>query len=93
MKIGIHTNSVGKYFFITDNKETLLCADEDVAKCLDISLNEYTDRLRKISNGSLYLNNSNLYIDIDQEEKDYYIDLFKEEFSKELILIELSKSK
>lgn len=91
MRIGIHTNGVGKYFFVIDN-ETLLSADVDIAEFLGISLDNYTDRLKKISNGSLFMCSDNLYIDIDESENNYYINLFKEEFSKELILSKLSKS-
>lgn len=91
MRIGIHTNNIGKYFFVIDDK-TLLSADVNVAEFLGISLDDYTDRLRKISNGSSFMCNGNLYIDIDENENNYYINLFKEEFSKELILTKLSKS-
>lgn len=91
MRIGIYTNSVGKYFFVTD-RSAPLCSDGDVARFLGISLAEYKDRLRKISNGSLFMCSDNLYIDINESENNYYINLFKEEFSKELILSKLSKS-
>ena len=88
MNIKIEKN--GEYIFYTvyDNNSKM-CTDKEIAKFFDISVDEYRERLKKLNIVKFYNGDNEAFL-VNYINEDKLIDIFKNEFVKELTLLKLS---
>lgn len=88
-----------KWRFFVLNKKQFLLTSTDIAEKFSIPLEEYEKRVinkvLKHKNAkvifTLDFSKRNVVFENDNTPEEYYVERFKEEFSKELILLELSE--
>ena len=66
-----------------------MCTDKDIAKFFDISVNEYREHLKKLNIVKCYNGDNETFL-VNYINEDKLIDIFKNEFVKELTLLKLS---
>ena len=88
--VNIKIEKNGEYIFYTvyDNKSKM-CTDKDIAKFFDISVDEYRERLKKLNIVKFYNGDNEAFL-VNYINEDKLIDIFKNEFVKELTLLKLS---
>ena len=88
MNIKIEKN--GEYIFYTVyGNKSKMCTDKDIAKFFDISVDEYRERLKKLNIVKFYNGDNEAFL-VNYINEDKLIDIFKNEFVKELTLLKLS---
>ena len=88
MNIKIEKN--GEYIFYTVyGNNSKMCTDKEIAKFFDISVDEYRERLKKLNIVKFYNGDNEAFL-VNYINEDKLIDIFKNEFVKELTLLKLS---
>ena len=88
MNIKIEKN--GEYIFYTVyGNNSKMCTDKDIAKFFNISVDEYRERLKKLNIIKFYNGDNETFL-VNYINEDKLINIFKNEFVKELTLLKLS---
>ena len=77
-------------FYIVYDNALEWRTDKDVAKFLNISVNEYKERLKKLNITKFYDKDDETFL-VDYINKDRLIEIFKEEFLAELTIAKINK--
>ena len=88
MNIKIEKNSEYIFYTVYSNNSKM-CTDKDIAKFFDISVDEYRERLKKLNIVKFYNGDNEAFL-VNYINEDKLIDIFKNEFVKELTLLKLS---
>ena len=88
--VNIKIEKNGEYIFYTVyGNNSKMCTDKDIAKFFDISVDEYRERLKKLNIVKFYNGDNEAFL-VNYINEDKLIDIFKNEFVKELTLLKLS---
>ena len=88
--VNIKIEKNGEYIFYTVyGNKSKMCTDKDIAKFFDISVDEYRERLKKLNIVKFYNGDNEAFL-VNYINEDKLIDIFKNEFVKELTLLKLS---
>ena len=88
--VNIKIEKNGEYIFYTVyGSNSKMCTDKDIAKFFDISVDEYRERLKKLNIVKFYNGDNEAFL-VNYINEDKLIDIFKNEFVKELTLLKLS---
>ena len=88
MNIKIEKN--GEYIFYTVyGNNSKMCTDKEISKFFDISVDEYRKRLKKLNIIKFYNGDNETFL-VNYINEDKLINIFKNEFVKELTLLKLS---
>ena len=88
--VNIKIEKNGEYIFYTVyGNNSKMCTDKDIAKFFNISVDEYRERLKKLNIIKFYNGDNETFL-VNYINEDKLINIFKNEFAKELTLLKLS---
>ena len=76
-------------FYTVYGNNSKMSTDKEIAKFFDISVDEYRERLKKLNIVKFYNGDNETFL-VNYINEDKLIDIFKNEFVKELTLLKLS---